>query len=283
MKTDNQLKYGAFYTPREYARWIAERTIAPHLQRLSPWLGYPSSKDILSLRILDPGMGNGVMLSAAADYLGDVLNQMLMREGEPPKPGYSRAKVCHECLYGFEIDDEMCAKYELSRHEPITGEYHNGHHVTLPRADGIYPLTGMTYIEGDFLRDQLVDGFGDPDGFDVVIGNPPYLGGGKISSVHGDEYRKQLKRDYPSYHGLADLSAYFFLRAAEVAKPAATIGMIATNTIGQGATRKTGLATMIADGWTIYRADTDVEWPGDAAVTVNFVHLMRGDFSRKLA
>jgi len=35
---------------------------------------------------------------------------------------------------------------------------------------------------------------------------------------------------------------------------------------------------MLADhGWVITRADTNIKWPGDAAVTVALVHMQHGD------
>ena len=54
------------------------------------------------------------------------------------------------------------------------------------------------------------------------------------------------------------------------------IGIVATNTIAQGDTRETGLKKMLAQGWEIFNADTDITWPGEAAVTVSIVHLVKG-------
>ena len=53
--------------------------------------------------------------------------------------------------------------------------------------------------------------------------------------------------------------------------------MIATNTIGQGDTRESGLRHLLveADG-TIYRAQRRVKWPGAAAVVVSTVHMGKG-------
>jgi methylase of polypeptide subunit release factors len=50
-------------------------------------------------------------------------------------------------------------------------------------------------------------------GFDVVVGNPPFIGGSKISSNLGSGYLDWLKEVHPETHGNGDLVAHFFRRA----------------------------------------------------------------------
>jgi hypothetical protein len=109
--------------------------------------------------------------------------------------------------------------------------------------------------------------------FDVIIMNPPYLGGGKISSVLGKNYRDRLKMEMESYHGRADLCAYFIQRSHLWIKQRGMVSIVATKTISEGKTRLIGLKTLVDRGFTIYNATTKVPWPGDANVTVHIVHL----------
>ena len=53
-------------------------------------------------------------------------------------------------------------------------------------------------------------------------------------------------------------------------------GLIATNTIGQGDTRSTGLRWICTHGGTIYAARKRLKWPGQAAVVVSVVNVCRG-------
>ena len=53
-------------------------------------------------------------------------------------------------------------------------------------------------------------------------------------------------------------------------------GLIATNTIGQGDTRSTGLRWICNHGGTIYAARKRLKWPGEAAVVVSVVHVHKG-------
>jgi len=108
-------------------------------------------------------------------------------------------------------------------------------------------------------------------GFDVILGNPPFLGGLKISGALGDAYRRWLELAYAPFGGTADLCAAFFRRAFELLKPNGRMGLVATNTIGQGDTRESGLAVILRNGGAITFAQRFIQWPGAASVEVNLV------------
>lgn len=113
-------------------------------------------------------------------------------------------------------------------------------------------------------------------GFSAFVGNPPFLGGLRISTMFGDEYLRYLREAYPSSTGTADLCAFFFLRAFEHLQRNGTFGLLATNTIAQGDTRETGLDKITRDGGTIYRALPSTPWPGAAAVYVGVLEIRKG-------
>lgn len=103
-------------------------------------------------------------------------------------------------------------------------------------------------------------------GFDAIIGNPPFLGGKKISIAMGSPVREWLVHQLAGgTAGNADLVAYFFLRALEILKPGGTLGLIATNTIAQGDTREVGLDRMVEAGFTIMQAVQSKPWPARSA------------------
>ena len=99
-------------------------------------------------------------------------------------------------------------------------------------------------------------------GFDSVIGNPPFLGGLKITGAMGSNVRDWLvERLAGGRKGAADLVAYFFLRAVELLREGGTTGLIATNTLAQGDTREVGLDRISDQGFEIYRAIQSSRWP----------------------
>ncbi len=113
---------------------------------------------------------------------------------------------------------------------------------------------------------------------DAFVGNPPFAGKNNILAASGPHYLEWLQTLHAGAHGNADLSAHFFRRADTLLGAHGTIGLIATNTIGQGDTRATGLQYLVAQrGYTIHDATRSVPWPEAAAtVTISVVHLARG-------
>jgi hypothetical protein len=113
-------------------------------------------------------------------------------------------------------------------------------------------------------------------GFDAIIGNPPFLGGKRISTEFGDSYRDWLSTTHSNSNSSADLVAHFFRTAFDLLRQGGCLGLIATNTIAQGDTRYTGLRWICSHGGTIYRARKRLKWPGQAAVIVSVVHAAKG-------
>ena len=117
-------------------------------------------------------------------------------------------------------------------------------------------------------------------GFDAFVGNPPFGGKNTVAAANVDSYPLWLKQQHAKSHGNSDLVAHFFRRAFDLLRDGGTFGLIATNTIGQGDTRSTGLRRICLNGGGIYRALTRYEWPGQAAVIVSVVHVVKGEFLR---
>ncbi|MDN2581134.1 DNA methyltransferase, partial [Aquibium sp. ELW1220] len=116
---------------------------------------------------------------------------------------------------------------------------------------------------------------GNP-GFDAIVGNPPFAGKNTIIAGNRDHYLPWLQTLHEGAHGNADLVAHFFLRAFHLSRQGGSFGLIATNTIGQGDTRATGLTRIIAEGGAVARATRRLKWPGEAAVVVSVVHVVKG-------
>ena len=110
--------------------------------------------------------------------------------------------------------------------------------------------------------------------FDAIVGNPPFLGGTRISGANGVAYRHYLGRYIAGVRtDRADLAAFFFLRSAVVG---GTLGLLATNTISQGDTRDVSLRTLTGSAWTIFRAVRSTPWPNQANLEIAKVWMCDG-------
>ena len=163
--------------------------------------------------------------------------------------------------------------------------------------EGAYLSAGQTWLRaleaGPAMRARMTDGGHawhpflwdiefpevferDNPGFDVVLGNPPYAGKNTYAKGNAPGFPEWLQAIHPGAHGAADLSAHFFRRGYALLREGGCLGFVATNTIAQGDTRESGLRVLLRAGATIVGTTRRIRWPGDAAVVVCVVQLVRG-------
>ena len=144
-------------------------------------------------------------------------------------------------------------------------------------AGGDAPAPPVTAFHWEFEFPEAFER--ENPGFDAVVGNPPFAGKNTVAAAHPAAYPDWLKQLHAESHGNSDLVAHFFRRAFGLLRHGGSLGLIATNTIGQGDTRSTGLRWICHHGGEIYRVERRLKWPGDAAVVVSVVHIARGSHS----
>jgi hypothetical protein len=135
------------------------------------------------------------------------------------------------------------------------------------RANGVMPFHWEIEFPEVFRR----------GGFDVIVGNPPFMRGKGIGVAFGTSYRDWLTAAFVESNASADIVAFFFRRAFEMLRPQGAFGLIATQTISKGDTRQAGLRYICTHGGTIFAARKRLKWPGVAAVVVSTLHVIRGD------
>jgi len=112
-------------------------------------------------------------------------------------------------------------------------------------------------------------------GFDAFVGNPPFMGGMKISTAIGQAQLDYLGDTTPGAGSRCDLVAYFLRRSFGLLRGLGALGLICTNTIAQGDTRAGGLEWIAKSGGYVYCATRRTKWPGQAAVVVSIVHISK--------
>lgn len=107
-------------------------------------------------------------------------------------------------------------------------------------------------------------------GFHAIIGNPPFLGGKKISTILGERYRKAVVAGIAhDRKGAADLCAYFLLRAHQLLNtPLGAAGLLSTDSICDGDNATIGLRGLASDCAQLISAVTSMPWPGKAGVSI---------------
>lgn len=170
-KREKRKSQGIYYTPKFVVRYIVQQTVGRKLAE---------GVDAHSLRILDPACGSGSFLIEAFDVLDRHIAQK-----EPDLPAHERRqRILRENLYGVDLDDQavevtrlnlaLRAAYTRERLPYLTNIKH-GNSLIDDRA-----VAGETAFDWlDRFPEVMSAG-----GFDVVIGNPPYI---RIQGLPSDQ------------------------------------------------------------------------------------------------
>ncbi len=222
--------------------------------------------------MLDPACGSGNFLYLALQALKDLEHRVQLEadamglQREFPRVGPANVK-------GIEINPYAA---ELARVSVWIGE------IQWMRRNGFGELRDPILKPLDTIecRDAILspeDAEPEWPRADVVIGNPPFLGGKLLNAHLGEDY---VSRIFQVYEGRvpaeADLVCYWFVKAGEhlAAGHAKRAGLVSTNSIRGGANRR-ALQTAIADR-PIFEAWSDEPWVIDgAAVRVSMVCFSR--------
>ncbi len=260
-----QKRDGVVYTPDYIARFIVEQTLGTHAREIFAGLlsehakkgatpdddpiawkndkaektFWQSYRDRLTkLRIVDPACGSGVFLVMAFDWLKaklDRCNARLFDLGEA-RLGDPDSEILTHNLFGVDVNEESVEIAKLSlwiktaRHGKVLDSLDDNFRV----GDSLIEDSSYAYRKHGFVWRERFKEIFDEGGFDIVLGNPPYV----RQELLGLEIKRSLKTGYEVYHGVADLYAYFFERGLRILKPGGRLGYISSNTFfktGSGA------------------------------------------------
>ncbi len=221
-----------------------------------------------AFRVLDPACGSGNFLYLALLTLKDLEHQAMV---EAEAIGLQREfpQVGPEAVLGLEVNPYAA---ELARVSVWIG------HIQWARRHG-FPAPSdpvLRTLDTIACRDAVLADDGSEAAWptaDVIVGNPPFLGGKRLRTVLGDAYCARL---FTAYAGQvpaeADLVCYWVARAQQAiaAGELSGAGLVTTNSIRGGANRR--VLEPMAQAGAISTAWADEPWTLDgAAVRVSLV------------
>ncbi len=230
------------------------------------------AQDIAQVRVLDPACGSGNFLYVALKQLLDLEKEVITTAGDLGIGRFFPA-VSPEQLHGIELNEYA---HELAQVTVWIGyiQWLRDNGFGVPSEPILKPLDTIVQMDAILTfddQDRPVEPSW-PDA-DVIIGNPPFLGGKRLRSELGDKYVDAI---FALYAGQvpheADLVTYWFERTRKLIADGKVqrTGLLATQAIRAGANRR--ILEGIKAASDIFMAWRDRPWVLDgAAVRVSMV------------
>jgi type II restriction/modification system DNA methylase subunit YeeA len=222
--------------------------------------------ELSHVRVLDPACGSGNFLYVALKSLLDLWKEVSVFGATHGLAHLLPYQVNPAQLYGIEINayaQELASVVVWIGY--IQWLHDNGFGVPPPPIlQRLHNIRRMDAVLSHDEHGQPVE----PEWpqADAIIGNPPFLGDKKMREGLGDQYVDHLRQLYEErVPGGADFVTYWHerARAAIQNKAAKRVGLLATNSIRHGASRR--VLERIKESGDIFMAWSDRPWVLDGA------------------
>jgi type II restriction/modification system DNA methylase subunit YeeA len=234
--------------------------------------------EITATRVLDPACGSGNFLYVALKQLLDLEKSVITFAGDIGAGAFF-PNVSPEQLHGIEINDYA---YELAQITVWIGyiQWLRDNGFGQPSEPILKPLDTIWHMDAILAYDAggkpTVPAWPEAD---VIVGNPPFLGGYRMRQELGDQYVENLFKVYSSrVPPPADLVCYWFERSRQIIESSSLrrAGLLATQSIRAGANRK--VLDNIKQTGDIFLGWSDRSWVLDGAdVRVAMVGFDNGE------
>lgn len=263
--TGRRKRDGVVYTPDYIARFIVAETLGVHLEQifvgilrdhaikgadlsdyaaikwrakksgeLKAWKAYRYR--LRSLRIVDPACGSGVFLIMALDFMRAELTRVndKIKELSPKEEHFGDlltyvpdSEILTNNLFGVDVNEESIeiTKLSLWIKTAQRGKVLDSLSGSIRVGDSLIEDSNFAYLDHAFTWETAFPEVFAEGGFDVVLGNPPYVRMEFLKTL-----KPYLESRYEVVSDRADLYCYFYERGLRLLKPGGRLGYISSNT-----------------------------------------------------
>ncbi len=218
---------GIYYTPTYIVDYIIRNTVCELLK--------DKKTDPKKIRVLDPACGSGSFLIKAFDLLykqckDEDEKYMQTKFDSNGKLYTAKTEILQNNIFGVDLDKQAVEVAQLNLLLKIAEK---GHRLPLLQQS---IKCGNSLIDDEKIADdkafkwekefKQIMGEG---GFDVVIGNPPYINAMQLLKNVGERTKQYWKNKYYSAKGTYDIFVLFFEQALNVCKDGGFVSFITPN------------------------------------------------------
>ena len=228
-KKERRKEHGIYYTPKIITDYIVKETVGKYLQENA---GYPDK--LLNVKILDPACGSGSFLIRAYDELlkhhATTLGKSVDKLDQ-----WERLPVLTNSIFGVDLDKQAVEVARLNlllrslaHREPLPylgNNIKNGNSLISGTDEELEKFFGADFTsQRPFNWQDEFSGVMDKGGFDIVIGNPPYIRQEQLSV-----FKPLWQKNFTCFDGSADIYVYFFERGLQLLKEGGYLAYISPN------------------------------------------------------
>lgn len=216
---------GIYYTPTYIVDYIIKNTLGT--------LAKDKNFDISKIKVLDPACGSGSFLIKAFNFLyelndknGEIVKVKV--EGDMPKTYAKKIQILKENIFGVDLDVKAV---EIAQLNLFLKTMEKGHELPILQKNikcGNSLIDDPKFSPHPFKWEEEFKEVKE-GGFDVVLGNPPYINAIQLTKTVGESVKQYWKNKYQSARGTYDIYILFFEQALRVCKEGGFVAFITPN------------------------------------------------------
>ena len=232
-KSSKRKSQGIYYTPRYIVDYIVQNTLGEVLK------GKPAH-EAQKIKVLDPACGSGSFLIKAFEVLDEHIKREKNQKGADPIINYARKlPILISNIYGVDLDPEAIEIAQLNLllktledRERLPNLSHNiecGNSLISGNEEELKKYFGKDWkAKKPFNWEEKFKDVFKQGGFDVIIGNPPYIDSEEMVKKDKD-FRLYCSDIYESAKGNWDIFCVFIQRGLDLIKDGGYLGIIVPN------------------------------------------------------
>lgn len=218
---------GIYYTPHFIVDYIVENALRPVLDRCR------SLDDLKRVKVVDPACGSGSFLIKALDMIYTKYQDF----GDRGRAVFTKIQILTDNIYGVDLDAQaveiarlnllISALDEKMKLPSLANNIKNGNSLISGTDRELEKYFGKKWRDKKPFnwQEEFPEAF-KQGGFDVIIGNPPYV---NLANIKDAGERGYLKSEFKTAKNKSDLYSFFTEKAINLLKENGSLGFIFSN------------------------------------------------------